>query len=233
MQHDHVVDTLTDVCIEGRRLVLTPLQMDNVHTHYQWNNDPDLNRMDSETPFEPEPYGRFLRRFERLVYDPPVDARDFEVHVKDGSLIGVAYVDQINPIHRRCRVGVTIGDRDRWGQGYGGETLRLLLHVLFTETDVHRVATASFEYNTAWKRILADTGFQPESCLRDYVYREGRYWDMETYSMLRSEYEANGRPAPQSFHLRHSAPAKAPSGTGTHRPPPTPSAIRSHRASGS
>ena len=176
-------------CIEGERLVLMPLQLKHVHTHFRWNNDEALNRLDSEAPFKREPFGAFLKRFERLVYKPHPSARDFEIHTRDGHLIGVAYADGIAPSHRRCRVGVTV-DRAAWGRGYGSETLGLLLRHLFTDADVHRVTAEAFSYNASWKRLLARTGFRRESRLRDYLYRDGRWHDKETYALLEDEYHA-------------------------------------------
>ena len=175
--------------IRGERLALTPLQMKHVHTHFRWNNDEALNRLDSDAPFRRESFGAFLKRFEQLVYKPQPHERDFEIHTQEGRLIGVAYVDGIHPNHRRCRVGVTV-DRAEWGKGYGGEALGLLLHHLFTEANIHRVAAEAFGFNASWKRLLTRAGFRREGCLRDDLYRDGCWHDRETYALLEDEYYA-------------------------------------------
>ena len=175
--------------IEGERLALTPLQMKHVHAHFRLNNDEELNRLDSEAPFRREPFGAFLKRFERLVYNPREGERDFEIHTHDGALVGVAYADGISSCHRRCRVGVTV-ERATWGQGYGSEALGLLLHHLFTGADVHRVTADAFAFNESWKRLLTRAGFRREGCLRDYLYRDGQWHDKETYALLEDEYYA-------------------------------------------
>ena len=174
---------------ENERVRFTPLQMENIHTHLRWNNDPELNRMDSELPHEEESFGTFKERFEQLCNDPSSEHRDFEIHdrVQD-ELIGVAYVAQISPHHHHALVGVTIGERDYWGQGYGKASLGLLLRYCFQELELHRVSAEAFEYNSAWRDLIESMGFTKEGTAREYLYREGQYWDKELYALLEQEY---------------------------------------------
>lgn len=171
------------------RVEFTSLQMENIHTHFHWNNDPELNRLDSEIPYEEETFGKFKDRFEQMCVNPSPTHRDFEIHALDHeALIGVAYVARISKYNHHAQVGVTIGDREFWGQGYGRESLALLLTYCFERLDLHRVSAETFEYNTAWRDLVEGMGFQKEGTARDYLYRDGRYWDKEAYSMLEREY---------------------------------------------
>ena len=182
------------------RILLTPLQMDHVYTHFRWNNDPELNRLDSETPFQRESLQSFLRRYGQMVRDPRPDACDLEVHTRDGRLIGVAYLDQVRATHGHCRLGLTIGERDCWGEGYGRETMALLLHHAFVNLGLHRVWTEAFAFNAAWKCLLEGWGFTREGCLRDYLFRDGQYWDKETYGLLDTEYARLPKGAAPRMH---------------------------------
>lgn len=171
------------------RVRFTPLQMDNIHTHFRWNNDPELNRLDSETPYEEEPFGQFKERFEQLCEHPTASHRDFEIHDDERDvLIGIAYVARIDAHHQHARIGVTIGDRAYWGKGYGRESMHLLLRYCFDQLGLHRVRAATFEYNTAWRDLVEGMGFTKEGTARDYLYRDGRFWDKENYALLEPEY---------------------------------------------
>jgi RimJ/RimL family protein N-acetyltransferase len=175
--------------LEEGRVRFTPLQMENIHTHFRWNNDPELNRLDSELPYEEESFGDFKERFEQLCNDPSPGHRDFEIHDREeGALIGVAYVAHISPHHHHAMIGITIGEREYWRQGYGTESLRLVLKYCFRELDLHRVSAESFEYNTAWRDLLENIGFTQEGTAREYLYRDERYWDKELYALLEDEY---------------------------------------------
>ena len=106
--------------LQADRVALTPLHMENIHTHFRWNNDPELNRLDSEVPYEEESFGEFKGRFEQMCDNPSPSHRNFEIHASDDErLIGVAFATDISAHNRHARVGVTIGNRDYWG-GTGG-----------------------------------------------------------------------------------------------------------------
>lgn len=175
--------------IRGERITLSPLSLDNIYTHFRWNNDPELNRLDSEIPFAEESFGEFKKRFEWMMKPSPTH-KDFEIHAEDGTLIGVAYITNISQDNGHCLIGITIGDRDYWGEGYGTEALELVLEFCFEEMGLHRVSTETFEYNTSWRSLVEELGFRKEGVERDYLYREDEYWDKEIYAMLEDEYRA-------------------------------------------
>ena len=175
--------------MELGRVRFTPLQMENIYTHFRWNNDPELNRLDSEIPYEEETFGEFKKRFEQMCYNPSPKHYDFEIHTEDGDLIGVAYVARISEHNEHGLLGITIGDRDYWGKGYGRESMRLILEFCFQTLALHRISAETFEYNTAWRDLVEGMGFVKEGTAREYLYREGRYWDKMNYSLLEHEYE--------------------------------------------
>lgn len=181
---------MEDAVIRGTRVYLTPLRMENIYKHFEWNNDPELNRLDSEVPYSEETFGAFKRRFEAMVTQPSPFGRDFEIHAEDGTLIGVAYVAAISESNRHCAIGITIGDRAYWGKGFGRDAMQVVLRYCFDELGMHRVATETFEYNLAWRKLVAWAGFTKEGVERDYLFRDDCYWDKEIYGLLEDEYRA-------------------------------------------
>ncbi len=183
--------TLEKPALCQARVALTPLHRENLYKHFQWNNDPELNHLDSEVPFCEETLSAFKRRFEQMIYHPAPDSRDFEICAEDGTVIGVAYVAGISSHNRHCTIGLTLGDRHYWGKGYGRASLRLLLSYCFDELGMHRVSAETFEYNTAWRKLVEWAGFKKEGTDRDYLCRDGRFWDKETYAVLEEEYRGH------------------------------------------
>jgi RimJ/RimL family protein N-acetyltransferase len=122
---------------------------------------------------------------------------DFEIHLRPdptaghpGKLIGIGYLADIDAANRHARIGITLGDRTEWGKGYGREVMDLLLRFGYDHLDLHRIDASAFAYNTPWKRLLDAAGFREEGCLRDYLHRDGRYWDKTTYALLAPEHYA-------------------------------------------
>ncbi|MEL6445295.1 MAG: GNAT family protein [Bacteroidota bacterium] len=173
------------------RVHLTPLRIENIYTHYRWNNDPELCYFDSEQPFEKESFAGFKRRFLQLALHPQADAHDFEIHrVADGALIGVAYIDRIDSFHRRCRISLAIAEQSAQGLGYGRATLDVLLRCAFDELKMHRVTAEAFSFAHVWKGLLDAVGFEAEGRLRDHLFRDGAFHDKETFALLEEEYQA-------------------------------------------
>ena len=171
------------------RVKFTPLQMSNIHTHFRWNNDPELNRLDSEIPYKKEKFGEFKSRFEQMCENPSPSQRTFEIHARDdGEMIGVAYATRINTHNRHAQVGITIGERDYWGRGYGRASFELLLAYCFNMLELHRVSAETFEDHTAWRDLVEGMGFRKEGTTREYLHRDGKYWDKEIYGLLEREY---------------------------------------------
>ncbi|QXD15259.1 GNAT family N-acetyltransferase [Rhodocaloribacter litoris] len=176
--------------LAGERVRFTPLQMENIYKHFAWNNDPELNMLDSELPYVEESFGEFKRRFEEMLEHPEPNSQDFEVHAEDGTLIGVAEMTHISEHNRHCNLTLTICDRAYWGKGYGRDAMQALLAYCFRTLRMHRVMAEAFDYNDAWKRLVEGMGFKKEGTLRDFVFRQGRYWDKHVYALLESEYRA-------------------------------------------
>ncbi|MEM9666546.1 MAG: GNAT family protein [Bacteroidota bacterium] len=169
---------------------LTPFQHDNIYQHLEWNNDPELNRLDNALPFVRESLGEFKQRFDQMIDHPLSHHRDFEIHTADGALIGVVSMAHIDAHNRHCLLSITIGNRDYWGRGYGRATMDLALAYCFRTLNMHRVYTESFEYNTSWQRLVEGSGFSLEGTERDYLYQDGQFWDRLVHSMLEPEYQA-------------------------------------------
>ncbi|MFI1250003.1 GNAT family N-acetyltransferase [Streptomyces anulatus] len=79
---------------------------------------------------------------------------------------------------------------DTWGNGYGTETVRLLLACAFEDLDLHRVWGARSPLNTASARTMDRAGFTEEGYIREHVQRGGQWSDSVTHSILDHEYAA-------------------------------------------
>ncbi len=194
------MEMLTPPVLKGERVHLGPLKMDNLHTHFKWNNDPELNRYDSLGPVnEREPLSSFMKRFERMVVTPPPGVLDWEIITPEGELIGVAFADHLSMSHERCRIGVTICKRDYWGEGYGCGTLHVLLRYLFDDLELHRVSAEAFAFNSAWRSLLEGMGFSHEMSQRDFLVRDGERHNLHTYAMLRPYYVQHAEALPRPW----------------------------------
>jgi len=85
------------------------------------------------------------------------------IRTLDGDcLIGEIGLDGIKYTHGDAFVGISLGERDFWGKGYGTDAMRVLLRFAFTELNLRRVSLDVFEYNPRAVRSYEKVGFVVE-----------------------------------------------------------------------
>jgi RimJ/RimL family protein N-acetyltransferase len=86
-------------------------------------------------------------------------------------------------------LGITIGDKNYWGQGYGREAVSLLLGYAFRLRNMRRVYLSVNGTNERAIRAYRACGFVEEGRLRQHVWSNGQYIDLVYMGALREEWE--------------------------------------------
>jgi RimJ/RimL family protein N-acetyltransferase len=107
----------------------------------------------------------------------------------DDRVIGEIGLDEVDWVHGETFVGISIGERDLWGKGYGTDAMRIVLRYAFTELNLERVTLTVFEYNPRAMRSYEKAGFTVEGRLKKMLLRGGRRWDEFFMGILRREWE--------------------------------------------
>jgi RimJ/RimL family protein N-acetyltransferase len=90
------------------------------------------------------------------------------------------------PTSSSWNIGIALASSAR-GRGYGSAAQRLLGEYLFAHTQLNRVEASTEVDNVAERRALDKAGFTFEGVLRGACFRDGRWRDMASYSMIRSD----------------------------------------------
>ena len=104
--------------------------------------------------------------------------------------IGVIHLAAINPgliHHRRSGIGINIV-RPYQGRGFGSEAINWVLCWGFHYAQLHRIEIDALEYNQGAVRLYERLGFVPEGRRRDFLWYQGRYWDLVMFGMLEGEW---------------------------------------------
>ena len=113
----------------------------------------------------------------------------FNIRTLDGDrLIGDIGLDGIHWIHGDSFVGISIGEKDCWGKGYGTDAMQVMLRYAFTELNLHRVSLTVFDYNPRAIRSYEKAGFVHEGRIRQFLNKEGRRYDMLFMGVLREDW---------------------------------------------
>ena len=108
-------------------------------------------------------------------------------------LIGNCAFFDIDWISRAAEFGIMVGDKSVWNQGYGTETVRLLLRHGFENLNLNRVFLRVFDNNPRAIRAYEKAGFTLEGTQRQAAYQYGAYHDVHMMSVLRTEWEKSSR----------------------------------------
>jgi len=174
--------------LEGNRVVLRRHTPANLRAFQRWYTDPEVARLTryQDGPMRPEEIERF---FAARVVGP--DSLALAVHVKsDERLVGTTAFSQLDGDNGSALYHITIGEKDAWGRGYGTEATGLMLRHAFETLNLHRIALSVFEFNERAIRSYRSCGFTIEGRSREAIWRDGRWWDEITMSILEPEWRA-------------------------------------------
>jgi len=156
----------------------------------RWMRDSEFVRLTESDPAIPLTAKGILKWIEKEQEQQPPKVYVFGIRTLDGDrLIGDVGLGGIHWAHGECTLGIGLGDRQDWGQGYGTDALRLILRYAFTELNLERVSLDVYAYNPRAIRAYEKTGFVHEGRMRNCLQREGQRWDMIFMGILKEEWE--------------------------------------------
>lgn len=107
---------------------------------------------------------------------------------EDDKVIGLIGFLDIIWENSAANLFVGIGDKSKWGLGYGKEAVSLILDYGFNELDFHRVGLNVIEGNTRAISLYESLGFKKEGIFREFLVRNDKRINLELYGMLKSEW---------------------------------------------
>jgi diamine N-acetyltransferase len=171
--------------LKSQRLTLRAIDREDLPRYVAWLNDPDVT--DHLKPYLPFNLDDETDWYESQRKDSTVQS--FALVISAENLhIGSISLMKINQREQNAELGIMIGDKTRWGQGFGREAIQLLLPFGFTTLNLHRIYLRVDASHTAAISCYTHCGFIEEGRLRETVFRQGRFEDQLIMSVLRSEY---------------------------------------------
>jgi RimJ/RimL family protein N-acetyltransferase len=194
--------------LEGRSIVLRRHVPENLAAFRRWYRDAEVARLAryQDGPMAIEEIDRFFQA--RAM---GTETLTLAIHVRAADrLIGTCAFSQLDADNGSALYHITIGEKDAWGHGYGTEATRLMVDHAFGTLGLHRVSLAVFEFNERAIRAYATCGFEVEGRAREAIWRDGRWWDELSMSVLEPQWRrhrtAARRAEPGAQRARVTAP---------------------------
>jgi len=180
---------------ETRRTTVVPLEEKHLEPLRRMRNDPSTNHW--LTDIAPITKEQQLNWYEKLKNDESrmylaIEAKREHVLVDNGlgvfeDFVGVLRSDQWDMNNRSVRIGIDISPKYR-RKGFGREVFKEFINYLFDNYALHKLWFLVAEGNNIARTLYEKLCFKEEGRQREALFRDGRYWDYVSMSMLENEW---------------------------------------------
>jgi RimJ/RimL family protein N-acetyltransferase len=175
--------------IEGGKINLRAPDMGDIDRMARWMNDRDVTRnLAFRYQLSIAAEEAWLR--DRTSQPMSYTQTSFAIETKDGAHIGGCGIHTGQVESRVASVGIYIGEKERWGHGYGTDAVRTLVRFGFEEMNLNRIWLHVFASNERAIASYLKCGYVEEGRLRQSHFADGVYSDVVTMAILREEWAA-------------------------------------------
>ncbi len=183
--------------LQGNRVRLRAAEKEDITSFLRWINDPEVTEnlmlISPMSRFEEEQWYESMMKRPSSEHVLVIEVRDQSTQ-DDYCAIGTCQFINLDWRNRSAEVGIMIGEKTFWDQGYGSETLGLMLEHGFATLNLHRIWLQVYEKNKRGIRAYEKAGFQYEGKYRKGHYQHGRYFDVHLMSVLIDEWKKAQQP---------------------------------------
>lgn len=172
--------------VPGERIFLSQVRREDVPEISRWFSDLELNTylgaigMSWTPEQEQDWYDRVVRQ---------TDNKTFAIIVReDQRMIGNVSLMEINARHGHATLGVAIGDKTAWGQGYGTEAVRLICDYGFTFLSLYNIRLWHVAFNARGHHAYLKAGFKEAGRVRGAILFNGQRYDEILMDITRDDF---------------------------------------------
>ena len=183
--------------LNGDKIRLRAVERSDLPRFVAWLNDPEVRQGISiyQPMSQAQEEGWYESTLKQPVQEQPLA---IEIDTPQGwTAIGNISLMNLNWHARSAEVGIFIGEKQHWSQGYGRKAMELMLEHAFLSINLYRIFLRVFETNPRAIRSYEKAGFVHEGRMRSAHFQNGQYIDVLLLSVLRTEWETRLREKPR------------------------------------
>lgn len=183
--------------IEGERIYLSPLCLEDAEYYVAWMNDPEItvNTHGATRVMNIEAEREWiLNTLKNQEYTFAIVAKE------NDTLIGNCSLMHVNAIDQTATVGIFIGMKEYRSHGYGTEALNIILSYGFNVLHLHSIDLTVYDFNARAIRCYEKIGFLECGRRHECYYYHGKRHDRITMEIFEKDWreknessETNGR----------------------------------------
>jgi ribosomal-protein-alanine N-acetyltransferase len=172
--------------LQGERLYLREVRLSDANdNYYHWMNDPEVTRY-LESRFTPNSLDLLREYVEARMKDK--DQVFLAIVLKAGDRhIGNVKLGPIHWIHRFADLGILIGEKDCWGNGYATDAIQLATEYAFRALNLQKLTASCYADNGGSIKAFQKAGWEIEGVRKQQFYSEGSYTNQILMAKIRPQ----------------------------------------------
>lgn len=173
----------------GEHIYLSPVSSEDVEKYTEWMNDFETTDYIGQSTkiYTIENERKFLEGCSEKEEGVTLGI----VKLDDDKMIGNCGLKDINIVARTATLGIFIGEKEEKSKGYGQEAIKLLLDYGFNYLNLHEINLDVYSFNKRAIRCYEKVGFKEYGRRRECIFLNGKYYDMISMDILKSEFKGN------------------------------------------
>lgn len=172
----------------GERIYLSPRGSEDYLKFTEWLNDMEVTRGLITSHMV------YTANSEKQYLDSDLDPNERAFAIIDGNndkIIGTCGLMSIDFINRHAELGIFIGEKDYWNDGYGCEAIKLVLDFGFNILNLHNIMLKVYSYNNRAINCYKKIGFKESGRLRESKIIAGEKYDEIFMDILSTEFKSD------------------------------------------
>jgi len=171
--------------LKAKDIYLSPIIKKDYDQLFDWINDRNLviynNNYKPISELEHEEwFNHLVRKRDSIIFSIRKNLT--------AEIIGTCQLTSIRYIDRNAELQIRIGSLKNRGQGFGTQSVKLLLKFGFNDLNLEKIYLTVFSDNDNAIKSYLKCGLRNEGVLRRHAFIDGVYKDLNMMSILRNEF---------------------------------------------
>jgi RimJ/RimL family protein N-acetyltransferase len=185
------------VVTRGKHIYLRTFTRNDLQHLDEWCENPELDRLvGSEFLQLFRAYEKDASFFDAVLTDPTQIVLMIVPNRAPRGPVGLVRLMNIHQAEGYAGIETIVADPRAVRRGYGVMASRLMAFYGVDTIGLRRLEAKAYAYNPLSINTLKRNGFTQEGVLRQAAYRDGHYWDIIVFGILRDEIEEQRRKDP-------------------------------------
>ena len=161
--------------LKGKDIFLRPVEISDLDALYEWENDPSAWEVSNTVnPFSKFYLEQYILNAQNNIYADKQLRLIAETHA--GDLVGAIDLFEFDAHHRRCGIGILIGEPFR-KKGYASQALDLVITYGEKALKLHQLFCGINQNNQVSLKLFQKKGFEITGCRKQWNLLANGYSD--------------------------------------------------------